>query len=169
METEDIIYADGEEIVVTDSKLQVNRSSYRISRITRLRFLTIPAERIPGVILFITGFSMSVAGMMEAFTVKYHATIQAGQLNQAAASIGFILLTTGLALFIMARERYSLKITTEEGEKAVLVSHKREYVTRIIEALNIAFYHNGGKLRRWNSQRLDDWRVRKMKKELSTA
>ena len=37
-------------------------------------------------------------------------------------------------------ERYAVSITTAEGEKNVVISKRKEYITQIVHALNEAFF-----------------------------
>ncbi len=38
------------------------------------------------------------------------------------------------------KERYAVSITTAEGERNVVVSDRKEYITQIVHALNEAFF-----------------------------
>jgi hypothetical protein len=49
------------------------------------------------------------------------------------------LIFTGTMFAVLTKERYGVKIVTAEGEKNVIVSDRREYVTMIVDALNKAF------------------------------
>jgi hypothetical protein len=51
------------------------------------------------------------------------------------ASIAFI----GVLLLGMIRQRYSVRISTAEGEKDVVVSSRKEYIQQIVDALNSAY------------------------------
>jgi hypothetical protein len=50
-----------------------------------------------------------------------------------------MLIIIGLLLGILMKERYGVKIVTAEGEKNVIVSDRREYISMIVDALNKAF------------------------------
>jgi hypothetical protein len=45
----------------------------------------------------------------------------------------------------MMKEKYGVHIVTDDGEKDVLVSPRREYVVIVVEALNKAFINMLGK------------------------
>ena len=54
-------------------------------------------------------------------------------------TLGSVLFGLGLLIMIRMREKYAVRIFTAEGEKNVVVSQSREYISQIVDALNRAF------------------------------
>jgi hypothetical protein len=59
--------------------------------------------------------------------------------NVVAAWIGVAVALIGTILILAVRERYAVRISTAEGEKNVIVSSRKEYVSQIVDALNEAY------------------------------
>jgi len=142
MTTENILYTDGHDVTVTDLTLHVRNNHYRLEGITRHGVSIIKPNRVlvlaligAGLLSFIAGLSNSVQSssfVMSAFT------IQLG-LKQLIIFAGTIIFLTGIVLLIIQKEKYGVQIVTAEGEKQVLISPRKEYVSMIVEALNKAF------------------------------
>lgn len=142
MTTENILYTDGHDVTVTDSSLRVRKHFYRLEGITRHGFSVIKPSKIPAFILSGLGLIVLAIGIsnlkpelnfiMTLFT--YQVSFNTVLIVQGAA-----LILIGLALFILSKERYGVNIVTAEGEKNVIVSDRREYVSMIVDALNKAF------------------------------
>ena len=51
---------------------------------------------------------------------------------------GIVLILAGFIISLVMKEKYGVHIVTAEGERDVLVSERREYVSMVVEALNKA-------------------------------
>lgn len=142
METEEIFYTDGQDIVVTLSTLQVRDRFYSLKNIKKHSMAILQPARLPGIILFIVGVAMALCGMASAFPPEWADQIgffePGTDINAIAQWTGTALTVIGLILTIMLRERYAVRISTEEGEQDAVVSTRREYIREIIDALNRA-------------------------------
>jgi hypothetical protein len=142
METEEIFYTDGQDIVVTLSTLQVRDRFYSLKSIKKHSMAILQPARLPGIILFITGVAMALCGMANAFPVEWAANsgvfAEGTDTNAVAQWTGTGLTVIGLILTIVLRERYAIRISTEEGEQDAVVSTRREYIREILDALNRA-------------------------------
>jgi len=58
--------------------------------------------------------------------------------NTLALWTGLGLALIGIVAIAAVRERYAVRIATAEGEKNAIVSHKKEYIAQIVDALNKA-------------------------------
>ena len=56
-----------------------------------------------------------------------------------AAWLGVAIALIGTIQIILERERYAVRIATAEGEKNVVVSKRKEYISQIVDALNEAY------------------------------
>lgn len=147
MTTENILYTDGRDVTVTDSVLQVRSKWYSLDGITKHAFSIIQPVRFPGIFLLTAGALLTIAG--GANLIDADLNWMKGmpvQSNDLALGIGILMLLTGAAVMRSLRERYAVRITTAEGEKNVVISTHKEYITQIIHALNGAFFariHSG--------------------------
>jgi hypothetical protein len=143
METEEIFYTDGQDIVVTLSTLQVRDRFYSLKSIRKHSMAILQPARLPGIILFITGVALALCGMANAFPVDW--AYQTGifergtDTNAVAQWAGTALTVLGLVLTVVLRERYAVRISTEDGEQDAVVSTRREYIREILDALNRAY------------------------------
>ena len=142
MTTENILYTDGHDVTVTDSTLRVRKSFYRLDGITRHNFSVIKPSRIPAFILSGLGLivlALGISNLKPDFNFKITLFTYAVSMNTVLVIQGGLLILIGLTLFILTKERYGVNIVTAEGEKNVIVSDRREYVSMIVDALNKAF------------------------------
>lgn len=151
MSNENILYTDGHEVTVTDSTFHVRNHAYRLEGITRHGFSIIKPSRIPAFILSGVGLLVLAMGISNLrpevnFTVTLFAIPIT--LNTLLVVGGCLLIFTGTMFAVLTKERYGVKIVTAEGEKNVIVSDKREYVTMIVDALNKAFIKTVGQRNR---------------------
>lgn len=155
METEEIFYTDGQDIVVTLSTLQVRDRFYSLRSIRKHSMAILQPARLPGVIMFIVGVAVALCGMAGAFPVDLveRTGFASGvDTNQVAQWTGTGLTVLGLVISVMLRERYAIRIATDEGEQDAVISTKREYIREILDALNRAYMildmHGSPRLRR---------------------
>jgi Family of unknown function (DUF6232) len=142
MTTENILYTDGHEVTVTDSTFRVRKHSYRLDGITRHGFSIIKPSRIPAFILSGVGLLVLAMGISNLRPeVNFTVTLLSIPitLNTLLVIGGCLLIFMGTMLAALTKERYGVKIVTADGEKNVIVSDRREYVTMIVDALNKAF------------------------------
>ena len=141
-----VIYTDGRDVTVTDSTLRVKNTAYKINGITRFTLWTIRPDRWPGVLLMLLGVGALLCGWLGLIPADMSMRTEEGVVssNVLAQWIGGALFLLGLLVLAVTKERYAVRIATAEGEKNAVVSHKREYVAQIVDALNRAFSFNTG-------------------------
>jgi hypothetical protein len=139
-----VIYTDGRDVTVTDSTFKIKNTAYNISGITKMAFWTIRPDRWPGVLLMVLGAAAAVCGWLGLFPSTMNMQTQNGMLdvNMLALWIGAGLFILGLLVIVLSREKYAVRIATAEGEKNAIVSHRKEYIAQIVDALNQAFNFN---------------------------
>lgn len=144
MKTENVLYTDGHDVIVTDTSLHVHKKWYSLSGITKHGFSIVRPMRAPGFLLLVVGALLEIigAGKLLPATWMQHWNVNGQHFNTAQVFIAVgtvVFLVGGLWVWFM-RERYAVSITTAEGEKNVVISRKKEYITQIIHALNEAFF-----------------------------
>lgn len=138
-----LYYTDGHEVTVTDSGFKVKNTLYQLNGITRHGFSIIAPHRAPytallilGVITFMCGaFNILPASWSQNVTLFGFSVI----VNAVVMTAGSILFGCGMLIMLRLREKYAVRIYTAEGEKNVVVSQSREYISQIVDALNRAF------------------------------
>jgi hypothetical protein len=137
-----ILYTDGRDVTVTDSKFQVKNTEYRVNGITKIGLMILRPHRAPGIAMLLAGSVLLLIGLMKLISPSVVPDMELGSglvsANQLAAWIGGFLIVTGLLVVTVIKERYAVRIATAEGEKDAVVSTRKEYITQIIDALNQA-------------------------------
>lgn len=141
-----VFYTDGRGIMVTDSLLKVKKTSYRLNGISNHGLIVLRPDRLPGLLLLIVGFIVSVIGILNliprAFIQDVNINNELVSANVVAIWAGAALALIGLLILAITRERYAVRIATAEGEKNVVLSFQKEYISQIVNALNEAFSHD---------------------------
>ncbi len=57
--------------------------------------------------------------------------------------IGLILITLGIVWFVYIKNEYAVRISTNSGEADSTISKNKEYIQKIVNALNEAIIHRG--------------------------
>jgi hypothetical protein len=141
---EDVLYNDGHDVVVTYSAIQVKRKWYNLNGITKHGLSILGPEQVPFVLLLLLGAALSLIGLFESANLivglsEYTIMDVTFDLNQLFFWSGVSLLALSGVLMFIIPERYAIQITTAEGEKNLVVSTQKEYITQILKALNEAF------------------------------
>lgn len=145
-----VLYTDGHEVTITESTFQVRNKSYNLNGITKHGLLTIRPHRAPGLILFILGVFISLAGILNAIPTQWMNDIYVNGsyigINTIATWAGIAIALIGILVTSLVKEKYAVRIATAEGEKNAVVSKEKEYVKQIVHALNEAcgFIRNVG-------------------------
>lgn len=144
MTEDNVIYTNGRDVTVTDSIFKVGNINYRLNGIMNYRFSVLKPERIPSLLLLILSSLLMVSGFLNTFPNPdgIYQNFEAGQyygINQIAIWGGGFLSVISILLLVILRERYSVRISTAEGEKDAVVSPRKEYISQVVEALNKAF------------------------------
>jgi hypothetical protein len=144
MKAESVLYTDGHDVTVTDARLQVKKRWYQLSGITRHSFSILRPDKFPAVLLLLVGSAIEIIGAADLIPTTWMSRVNIFGLsitaNQIAMASGVLLLLTGAAVMWSLKERYAVSITTADGERNVVISERKEYITQIIHALNEAFF-----------------------------
>ena len=144
MKNENVLYTDGHDVTVTSDMFKVKKKWYSLNGITKHNFSILPPARVACYTLLVLGALLEVVGaanlipptvVSDMFVFNTWLTA-----NQLAIGAGIIFLVTGALWMMFTKERYAVSITTAEGERNVVVSERKEYITQIVHALNEAFF-----------------------------
>ena len=142
MTSEKILYTDGHQVTVTNTFFQVKKDMYLLNGITKHGFLIIHPDRLPALLILIMGAMMLTLGALGLIPQKSIPYIELGSLylgiNTLSIMAGVFLVVVSVLVMGLVRERYAVRIATAEGEKNVVVSKSKAYISQIIEALNRA-------------------------------
>ena len=139
-----ILYTDGHDVTITDSKFMVRNMTYHLIGITKHGLHILKPHRLPGYILFIAGVVLLMCAILNLIPKDFMSSMEvagfvlSGKAITLAIGGGIILMS--VLIVGLLRERYAVRIATAEGEKDVVVSRRKEYVTQIVNALNRAFH-----------------------------
>jgi len=141
-----VIYTDGHKVIVTETEIRVKNTLYRLKGITRYKLSTIEPERIPGLILLTLGFLFVVLGIFSVIPASMVHGLQLWNMNVSVNAMmltaGAMFLILGLVISIVAKKKYAVRIATALGEHDVVVSNEKEYISKIVEALDEATTEN---------------------------
>jgi hypothetical protein len=137
-----VLYTDGRDVTVTESKLQVRNMQYELRGITKFGLFIRRPDRLPSFLLVIAGLLVAACGWLTLISPSFIGDMPFGNMyvtaNTLALWVGGTLVLLGIIIIAFMKERYSVRISTAEGEKDAVVSSKKEYVTQIVNALNRA-------------------------------
>lgn len=146
MTTEKLLYTDGHKVTVTDSTFRVDKHLYHLEGIVRHDFKVIAPRRVPILVSITAGLSFLTLGVFNLVPVNVIPQLEVGNYVLTARLLSLIfggaMLLAGFIFLMIEKEKYGVQIVTAEGEKDVVISKKREYITMIDEALTKA-------LQRW--------------------
>lgn len=144
METSKMLYyTDGHDVTVTDAGFKVKNTLYQLNGISRHGFSIIAPHRAPYTVLLIIGTIVFACGAFNVLPPHWHQQVIifgfSVIVNAVVMTAGSVIFGAGMLVMLRLREKYAVRIYTAEGEKNVVVSQSREYISQIIDALNRAF------------------------------
>jgi len=144
MTEDNVIYTNGRDVTITDSVFEVGKMKYRLNGITKYGFSVLKPERLPSLLLLVLSVLLMISGFLNTFPNPdglYQSFNEGGYYGANLIAIwgGGFLAVVAILLLVIMRERYSVRISTAEGEKDAVVSPRKEYISQVVEALNKAF------------------------------
>ncbi len=125
----EISYFQDQNVNITNARAVLSGTTYAMSNITSVSMGERAANRNPGCLVTILGFiGWGVAGALE---------------NMGVLIVCILAFLVGIALIIMAKPSYVVRISSASGEVEGLVSQNKEYIQKVINALNEAIINRG--------------------------
>jgi len=134
MKNLNILYTDGRDVVVTDDMLETKKSRYQLKGITGFGLAVVKPRLLPGLTLIIVGIALIADSYFD--LTPYNNLIHLSPTTQFI--LGGSAFLVGIALMIMNRKKYALRIETAEGYKHVVISKSKEYINQILTAIRRA-------------------------------
>jgi hypothetical protein len=130
MAEEVAVYHD-ENIHVTNLRAMLQGKTYAMANVTSVSMFTQFKSKGPGVILAVLGGLFVLTGF------------GSRDLRGCSLFFGLLMLVIGIAVAAAAKNLYWVRIGSASGETNALASHDREYITRIVSAMNEAIVRRG--------------------------
>ena len=139
-----VIYTDGGKVTVTDSVFHVRRHDYKLDGIVKHGLYVMRPSRLPAIFLVLIGLVLMIVGFGAWVPTDTIKDIYVGNtpvdVNTMTLAVGGIIALIGVITIGLLKDRYAVRISTAEGEKNVLVSSRKEYITQIVDALTSSYY-----------------------------
>jgi hypothetical protein len=111
-------------VSVSNSRMMYEGQTYAMSGITSVKtFEKTPSRKGP-IVLIVIGLLMLAAG-------------------KSALVLGLLLLAGGIAWWVISKPDYSVLLTSASGEAKAYSSKDKEFVSKIVGAVNNAIVHRG--------------------------
>lgn len=123
---------DGQPVEITTARAVVKGKTYAVKNITSVAVATIPASRLNGILLAVIGAAVLFFASGSILAGRTTFEINPGHV------VGLILFALGVALAVLTKAKYAVKIHTAGVEQDMLVSTDYAAISRVVEALNRA-------------------------------
>ncbi len=129
METERTYYSDEKGVRITGTRAIFGSTTYSMANISSVSTAEEPAKRSGGIVTAIIGLILLIIGASAGWS-----WLLIG---------GIILLLIGALVAWAAKGKYHVRISSASGEAIALSSNDREYITKVVFALNEAIVSRG--------------------------
>jgi hypothetical protein len=129
MAVEETTYYQDGQVTISNARAVLGAKTYAMTNITSVTMGEKPANRALGAVLVLAGGAgLCVGG--------------AGD-SSGALIVGVLLVIAGIALAILAKPSYIVKIGSAGGESDALIAPDKEYIQKIVNAVNEAIIKRG--------------------------
>jgi len=130
MTSEETLYQDAN-IHVTNMRAMLQGKTYAMANVTSVSMFTQLANRAPGVLIAVIGAVFFLMGL------------PSSDMRGCAFFFGALLAVVGIAYAASQSNVYWVRIGSASGETNALSSRDRDYITRIVNAMNNAIVRRG--------------------------
>ena len=131
MADEVALYQDAN-IQITNLRAMLQGKTYAMANVTSVSMFTQFAKRGPAVLLAILGGLFVLVGL-----------VAGEEMRGCSLTIGIVMLVVGIIAAVIAKNVYWVRIGSASGETNALSSNDREYILRIVGAMNDAIVRRG--------------------------
>lgn len=121
VQNETTFYQDNS-VTVTQSRYVTHSKTYAMRNISSVHIFEIEKSKVPPILIILSGIAILLLGIFW---------------------IGLILIILGLLISFTIKNEYSVRISTNAGEANSIISKNKEYIKKIVNALNDAIIHRG--------------------------
>ncbi|MBI4200545.1 MAG: hypothetical protein HY535_08765 [Chloroflexi bacterium] len=114
-------FFQSEEVTVTNSRFMVGSKTFAMSNITSVKASEQEPKRLYSIGLIVLGVFVLTGSV----------------------GIGVVISGIGVAWLLMQKTKYHVTLTTAAGESSALGSKQREYIEKVVQALNEAIVARG--------------------------
>lgn len=125
MNNEEKIFYNDKAVSVTQSRFIANKKTYAMRNISSVSVVTIEKSAWFQMVLFFLGIVIAITS------------------NDSARWLGVGVVLFSFVWMAMLKSTYAVCISTNAGEVNSLMSERKEYIQRIVNALNEAIIHRG--------------------------
>jgi hypothetical protein len=118
---EEKTFFENGDVKVTNSRFVTGGQTYAMSNVTSVKTFIQKPSRVFGVLLLIVGLIMLLNSLM----------------------FGFVLVALASVILYMQKSIYHVMLSTSGGETSALKTNEREYIEKVVNALNDAIVHRG--------------------------
>jgi|SRR5450631_1750109 len=123
-------YSDQLGVRITNARAIMQNKTYSMANLSSVSMWVDPPKRFWAVLLIVLGFLQAVS-------------CAAGSDSKGASLFGVLMLGSGIALIVMLKATYWVRLTAAGGETNALGSRQKEYIQTVINALNEAIIKRG--------------------------
>jgi hypothetical protein len=130
--SQETTYYQDSTVTISNSRAVLGAKTYAMVNITSVSMGEKPANRTPGIALALIGLAIAACtGSM------------GGNSAGGGIGIGVVLIIAGIALAAIVKPSYIVRIGSAGGESDALVSNNREYIQKLVSAVNEAIIKRG--------------------------
>jgi hypothetical protein len=128
MSDEKTFYSDETGVRVTSARLIIENTTYAMANVASVRSAVEDPNRLGPVILIALGVLGVAAEISD---------------RGAALVFGIVLLGGGIAWLVTQKPTYHVRISSSSGEADALSSRRKDYIDRVVQAINEAIIGRG--------------------------
>jgi len=121
------VFLNERDVSVSNSRMMHKGQTYAMSGITSVKSYEKKPSRVGPIILIVIGVLMLVDGLA----------------NPALLLGAIIFLAAGIAWWVLKKADYSVLLTSSSGEMKAYTSKDKDFVIKIVSAVNDAIVHRG--------------------------
>lgn len=128
--TEEKVYYQSGDVTITGTRAILGGKTYAMANITSVSMGKVAANRVPGIAIAVGG--IAIGGCI-------------GALSESGGmwALGAVFLIIGVAVAVMAKPKYIVRIGSASGETDALTHEDQDYIQKIVTAMNEAIINRG--------------------------
>jgi hypothetical protein len=169
---EKTVYTDGKKVTITGYSLRVGKRLFPLEDLVKYGVARISPTRLPSILFISLGAGLAVMQYLRLIPADVYYWVPVVRIAGVEVPQNILVFGTGAFLFflgivslIVVPTRYAVRITTNIGTMNVIVSRRREYIERIVDAIGTAM-HFRSMPEALKEERAREERARPVRKEI---